>query len=69
MLSGETPHFSERGCLAGADDLLLLSSSDEGLQNMISKLSNYSLDNGLRINIKKTKAMIFNKSGRFYRTA
>ena len=51
-------------CLLWADDLVLLSESNEGIQEMISKLGKYSSMNNLEINVEKTKAMIFNKSGR-----
>ena len=57
------------GCLAWADDLLLLSESDKGLQCMLSKLCKYSSNNYLEINCKKTEAMIFNKTGKIFRTA
>ena len=52
-------------CLFWADDLVLLSESNEGIQEMISKLVKYSSMNHLEIYVEKTKAMIFNKSGRF----
>ena len=55
-------------CLIWADDVVLLSESNNGIQEMISKLAKYASINGLEINIEKTKAMIFNKSGRFSRT-
>ena len=54
-------------CLIWADDVVLLSESNNGIQEMISKLGKYSSTNGLEINVEKTKAMIFNKSGRFSR--
>ena len=54
-------------CLLWADDLVLLSRSEDGLQKMISKLSEYTLQNGLKINTDKTKCMIFNKTGRHIR--
>ena len=57
------------GCLAWADDLLLLSESNKGLQCMLSKLCDYSSSNYLEINCKKTEAMIFNKTGKFFRSA
>ena len=57
------------GCIAWADDILLLSETNEGLQNMLSKLSDYSSKNHMEINCKKTEGMIFNKTGRFVRTA
>ena len=52
------------GCLMWADDLLLLSKSETGLQHMLDNLRSYTAENGLRVNILKTKIMIFNKSGR-----
>ena len=56
------------GCIAWADDILLLSESNEGLQNMLSKLNEYSSKNHMEINCKKTEGMIFNKTGKFFRT-
>ena len=55
------------GCLIWADDILLLSKSKEGLQNMLSVLNTYSKNNGMSLNIKKTKIMVFNKAGRHMR--
>ena len=52
-------------CIIWADDILLLSESENGLQNMLNNLSSYTKENGMKINPEKTKAMIFNKSGRF----
>ena len=51
-------------CLLYADDLVLLSSSKNGLQNAINKLSSFAAEWHLDINISKTKVLIFNKSGR-----
>ena len=55
------------GCLIWADDLLLLSKSEMGLKNMLAALNSYTMKNGMKINIKKTKVMIFNKGGRHIR--
>ena len=55
------------GGLFWADDVVMLSETDEGLSEMIAKLGNYSKHNYIEINVNKTKGMIFNKSGRFYR--
>ena len=55
------------GCILWADDLLLLSKSEIGLQNMLTGLKLYSEKNGITLNIKKTKVMIFNKNGRHIR--
>ena len=54
-------------CMIWADDLLLLSKSQIGLQNMLTELNSYCQKNGITLNIKKTKVMIFNKSGRHIR--
>ena len=51
-------------CILWADDLLMLSRSEKGLQNMLNNLHTFSENNGLKANMDKTKAMIFNKTGR-----
>ena len=55
------------GCLIWADDLLLLSQTESRLNNMLSELKIYTEENGLTINMDKTKVMIFNKTGRHIR--
>ena len=50
-----------------ADDLVLLSSSSDGLQNCLSRLQNFSKTKHLTINTAKTKAMIFNYSGKLFK--
>ena len=47
-----------------ADDLVLFSKDEKGLQNMLNILENYCKENELTVNTKKTKCMIFNKTGR-----
>ena len=47
-----------------ADDLVLFSKDEEGLQKMLNVLEEYCKENELTINTKKTKCMIFNKTGR-----
>ena len=54
-------------CLIWADDLLVLSQSEKGLQSMLNELYTFSETNGLKANMDKTKIMIFNKSGRHTR--
>ena len=49
------------GCLLWADDIILLSHSEEGLRNQLSALSSYVDANGMSINTKKTQCMIFRK--------
>ena len=46
---------SSMGCLIWADDLLLLSKSKTGLENMLAALKTFSHNNGMTLNIKKTK--------------
>ena len=43
---------------------MVLSKEEEGLCKMINDLGIYAADNGLKINVDKTKVMIFNKTGR-----
>ena len=47
-----------------ADDIILISTSLSGLQKAMNKLNIYSVENKLSINIKKTKFIVFNKSGK-----
>ena len=52
--------FRRLGSLIWADDVVLLSESDNGLQEMISKLGLYAISNHLEVNEEKTKAMVLN---------
>lgn len=63
VLNGKSP----LGCLIWADDMLLLSTSRKGLENMLAELKSYTTNNGMKLNTKKTKVMIFNKTGRHIR--
>ena len=54
-------------CLIWADDLLILSQTENGLQNMLNTLNNFSETNGLNVNLDKTNVMIFNNTGRHIR--
>ena len=47
-----------------ADDLVLISESKEGLQDQINALKQYCDEWKLKINIKKTKSMIFNRGNK-----
>jgi len=51
-------------CLMYADDIILLSSSAQGLQQKLNRLNEYCKDWCLNINTDKTKVLIFNKAGR-----
>lgn len=47
-----------------ADDVVLRSSTETGLQNSINKLWKFADDWHMHINCEKTKIVVFNKSGR-----
>ena len=49
--------------LMWADDIILMSETREGLQQCINNLQDYCQEWKLEINLKKTKTIIFNKSG------
>ena len=54
----------EISCIMWADDILILSESEEGLQQKLNSLHDYSKANKLTVNTMKTKCMVFNKTGR-----
>ena len=56
-------HDTALNCLMYADDLVLLSHSAKGLQNCLDSLEAFCKEWGLRINLQKTKVIIFNKTG------
>ena len=47
-----------------ADDIVLFSETKEGLQQCLDNLGNYCKEWKLEINFKKTKSIIFNKTGK-----
>ena len=47
-----------------ADDLVLLALNKESLQSLINVLQEYCVEWGLKVNMKKTAIMVFNKAGR-----
>ena len=51
-------------CLMYADDLVLLSTTAEGLQKCIDKVKEYCQNWKLNLNVQKTKIIIFNKQGK-----
>ena len=53
--------------LIWADDLLILSESESGLNTMLQNLLSYTQKNLMHVNLDKTKCMIFNKTGRLIR--
>ena len=50
-------------CLSWADDCVVMSLSQNGLQNAINKTVSFFSKLGLVVNTKKTKCLIFNKRG------
>ena len=57
-------HTNQINHLLYADDLILISSTAEGLQNYLNQLSNYCLKWDLSVNISKSEVIVFNKSGK-----
>ena len=55
---------SKINCLMYADDVILLSETPAGLPNSLSHLQKYCTKWGLEVNIKKTKSLIFNNTGK-----
>jgi hypothetical protein len=51
-----------------ADDMVLLSQTEEGLQRSLNGLSKYCKEWNLTVNIDKTKVLVFNKPGRLIKT-
>lgn len=51
-------------CLMYADDIVILSETQDGLQERMNLLSSYCSKWCLNVNISKTNVVIFNKSGR-----
>ena len=50
-------------CLFWADDLVLIFKTKEELQELLNILNKYSADWKMKVNIEKTKVVIFNKQG------
>ena len=55
-------------CLLYADDLVLLSSSEKGLQESVNVLDKYCKEWNLKVNLKKSQVIVFNKAGKFIKT-
>ena len=54
---------SQLNALMYADDVVLISKSESGLQNCINAINKFSEDWKMEINLDKTKVIIFNKKG------
>ena len=50
-------------CLMYADDLVLLSTTETGLQECLRRLENYMIKCHLNLNLKKTKIICFHRNG------
>ena len=59
-----TLNSTKISCLMYADDIVLLSNSAVGLQNLLNRLEQFCDKWNLTVNVRKTKIMIFNKTGR-----
>ena len=58
------PNDLKLNCLFYADDLIILSKTEQGLQERINCLSKFCSKWHLEVNIKKTKVMVFQKATR-----
>jgi hypothetical protein len=47
-----------------ADDVVLLSTTEKGIQSCVDKSSKFAKDWKMTINTNKTKMLVFNKGGR-----
>ena len=50
-------------CLMWADDCVVMSTSETGLQRSIDKTVSHFTELGLSVNVRKTKVLIFNSGG------
>ena len=50
-------------CLIWADDIILLSEDEDGLNFTLKAMEEYYNENKLLLNTDKTKSMIFNRTG------
>lgn len=57
-------HVQKLNCLMYADDVVIFSKTPEGLQERLRKLEMFCNDWCLKVNIRKTKIVVFNKAGR-----
>ena len=60
-------HNQYLSCLLYADDLILMSSSMQGLQGCLNKLHKYCSLNGLTVDMQKTRIVIFSKVAKYLR--
>jgi hypothetical protein len=58
------PGLQEIFLLLFADDIFLISTTPAGLQNQIENLEKASETLGLKVNLDKTKIMVFRRGGR-----
>ena len=66
-LNSTNPTEEYPSCLIWADDIILLSESEDGLNKMLKSMESYCIQNELTVNTDKNKCMIFNKTGRLIR--
>ncbi len=63
-IQGLALHDTEIKCLLYADDLVLLSPTEEGLQDSLNLLEDYCQTWALTVNLQKTRVMMFQKRSR-----
>ena len=62
------PNLEHPSSIFWADDIVLFSESEEGLQKMLKTMEKYCEENDLFLKTDETKCIIFNKTGRLLRT-
>ncbi len=66
-IQGLTLHDTEIKCLLYADDLVLLSPTEEGLQDSLNLLEDFCQSWALTVNLQRTRVMMFQKRSRSQR--
>ena len=64
-----TLHSLFVSCLLYADDVVIFSETEKGLQSALDRLDMFCTNWKLQVNLKKTKVVIFNKAGRLFKDA
>ena len=67
-IKSTNPILDHLSSLFWADDIVLISETEDGMHRMLKTLEKYCEKNELTLNTDKTKCMIFNKGGRLIRT-
>ena len=61
------PNPAYPSCIIWADDIIILSETEDGLRKILKSMEEYCKENELTLNTEKNKCMIFNKGGHLLR--